>query len=46
MRHVETERAGLDKHVRFGKVERVASQRVGRETVTYVRKMQTAARKN
>jgi membrane-bound lytic murein transglycosylase MltF len=32
----EAERTGLDKNVWFGNVERVASKRIGRETVTYV----------
>jgi membrane-bound lytic murein transglycosylase MltF len=32
----ETERQGLDPNVWFGNVERVASARIGRETVTYV----------
>jgi membrane-bound lytic murein transglycosylase MltF len=32
----ETETRGLDPNVRFGNVERVASERIGRETVTYV----------
>ena len=32
----ETERRGLDPNVWFGNVERVASERIGRETVTYV----------
>ena len=32
----ETARRGLDPNVWFGNVERVASERIGRETVTYV----------
>ena len=32
----EAERRGLDRNVWFGNVERVASERIGRETVTYV----------
>jgi membrane-bound lytic murein transglycosylase MltF len=32
----ETERRGLDKNVWFGNVERVASEKIGRETVQYV----------
>ena len=32
----ETEERGLDPNVWFGNVERVASERIGRETVTYV----------
>jgi membrane-bound lytic murein transglycosylase MltF len=32
----ETEKQGLDPNVWFGNVERVASARIGRETVTYV----------
>jgi membrane-bound lytic murein transglycosylase MltF len=32
----ETERRGLNPNVWFGNVERVASERIGRETVTYV----------
>jgi len=32
----ETETRGLDPNVWFGNVERVASERIGRETVTYV----------
>ncbi len=32
----ETEQRGLDPNLWFGNVERVASERVGRETVTYV----------
>ena len=32
----ETEKRGLDPDVWFGNVERVASERIGRETVTYV----------
>jgi membrane-bound lytic murein transglycosylase MltF len=32
----ETEKRGLDSNVWFGNVERVASERIGRETVTYV----------
>jgi membrane-bound lytic murein transglycosylase MltF len=32
----ETERKGLNPNVWFGNVERVASERIGRETVTYV----------
>lgn len=32
----EAEQRGLDKNVWFGNVERVASERIGRETVTYV----------
>jgi membrane-bound lytic murein transglycosylase MltF len=32
----EAERRGLDPNVWFGNVERVASERIGRETVTYV----------
>jgi membrane-bound lytic murein transglycosylase MltF len=32
----ETEQRGLDPNVWFGNVERVASERIGRETVTYV----------
>jgi membrane-bound lytic murein transglycosylase MltF len=32
----ETEKRGLDRNVWFGNVERVASERIGRETVTYV----------
>jgi len=33
---VETKRKGLDPNVWFGNVERVVSERIGRETVTYV----------
>src|SRR5215204_496653 len=32
----EAEQRGLDKNVWFGNVERIASERIGRETVTYV----------
>jgi membrane-bound lytic murein transglycosylase MltF len=32
----ETERRGLDPNVWFGNVEQIASERIGRETVTYV----------
>ena len=32
----EAERRGLDPNVWFGNVERIASERIGRETVTYV----------
>ena len=32
----ETEKRGLDPNVWFGNVERIASERIGRETVTYV----------
>ena len=32
----ETKERGLDPNVWFGNVERVASERIGRETVTYV----------
>ena len=32
----ETKQRGLDPNVWFGNVERVASERIGRETVTYV----------
>jgi membrane-bound lytic murein transglycosylase MltF len=32
----EAEQRGLDKNIWFGNVERVASERIGRETVTYV----------
>jgi membrane-bound lytic murein transglycosylase MltF len=32
----ETEKRGLDPNVWFGNVERVASERIGRETVTHV----------
>ena len=32
----EAEKKGLDPTVWFGNVERVASERIGRETVTYV----------
>ena len=32
----EAEREGLDKNRWFGNVERIASRRIGRETVTYV----------
>ena len=32
----ETEKRGLDRNVWFGNVERVASEKIGRETVTYV----------
>jgi membrane-bound lytic murein transglycosylase MltF len=32
----ETEKRGLDRNLWFGNVERVASERIGRETVTYV----------
>ena len=32
----EAEKRGLDKNVWFGNVERVASEKIGRETVTYV----------
>ena len=32
----EAEQRGLDPNVWFGNVERVASERIGRETVTYV----------
>jgi membrane-bound lytic murein transglycosylase MltF len=32
----DTEKKGLDPNVWFGNVERVASERIGRETVTYV----------
>ena len=33
---LETQKKGLDPNVWFGNVERVASERIGRETVTYV----------
>ena len=33
---IETEKRGLNPNVWFGNVERVASERIGRETVTYV----------
>jgi membrane-bound lytic murein transglycosylase MltF len=33
---LETQKKGLDCNVWFGNVERVASERIGRETVTYV----------
>ena len=32
----EAEKRGLDPNVWFGNVERIASERIGRETVTYV----------
>ena len=32
----ETKTRGLDPNVWFGNVERIASERIGRETVTYV----------
>jgi membrane-bound lytic murein transglycosylase MltF len=32
----ETEKRGLDPNVWFGNVEQIASERIGRETVTYV----------
>jgi membrane-bound lytic murein transglycosylase MltF len=32
----ETEKRGLDPNLWFNNVERVASERIGRETVTYV----------
>ena len=32
----ETEKRGLDPNVLFGNVEQIASERIGRETVTYV----------
>ena len=32
----ETAKRGLDPNVWFGNVERIASERIGRETVTYV----------
>ena len=32
----ETEKRGLNPNVWFGNVERIASERIGRETVTYV----------
>jgi membrane-bound lytic murein transglycosylase MltF len=32
----ETEKRGLNPNVWFGNVERIASERLGRETVTYV----------
>ena len=32
----ETEKRGLDPNLWFGNVERIASERIGRETVTYV----------
>ena len=32
----EAEKRGLDPNVWFGNVERLASERIGRETVTYV----------
>ena len=32
----ETEKRGLNPNVWFGNVERLASERIGRETVTYV----------
>jgi len=32
----ETAKRGLDPNIWFGNVERVASERIGRETVTYV----------
>ena len=32
----EAEKRGLDPNIWFGNVERVASERIGRETVTYV----------
>jgi membrane-bound lytic murein transglycosylase MltF len=32
----ETQERGLDPNVWFGNVERIASERIGRETVTYV----------
>jgi len=32
----EAEKRGLDRNVWFGNVERIASERIGRETVTYV----------
>jgi membrane-bound lytic murein transglycosylase MltF len=35
LRH-ETEQRGLDRNVWFGNVERIASERIGRETVAYV----------
>ena len=32
----ETEKRGLNPNLWFGNVERIASERIGRETVTYV----------
>jgi membrane-bound lytic murein transglycosylase MltF len=32
----ETQKRGLDPNVWFGNVEQIASERIGRETVTYV----------
>ncbi len=32
----EAEKRGLDPNVWFGNVEQIASERIGRETVTYV----------
>jgi len=32
----ETKKRGLDPNVWFGNVEQIASERIGRETVTYV----------
>jgi membrane-bound lytic murein transglycosylase MltF len=32
----EAQKRGLDPNVWFGNVERIASERIGRETVTYV----------
>jgi membrane-bound lytic murein transglycosylase MltF len=32
----ETEKRGLNPNIWFGNVERIASERIGRETVTYV----------
>ena len=32
----ETEKRGLDPNIWFGNVEQIASERIGRETVTYV----------
>jgi len=37
----ETAKRGLDLHVWFGNVERVVSERVGRETVQYVSNIHT-----
>ena len=37
----ETEKRDLDPNVWFGNVERVASERIGRETVTYVSNIYT-----
>ena len=33
---IDTEKKGLNPNIWFGNVERVASERIGRETVTYV----------